>query len=87
MSPLGTALTALVRVYQWTLAPALGANCRFMPSCSDYAIEAIRCHGAGHGGWLALRRILRCHPWGAWGYDPVPEARTAGGAEHPRSPR
>lgn len=73
MKPIGILLMGLIRVYQWTLAPVLGANCRFEPSCSDYACRAIHVHGAGRGSWLAIRRLARCHPWGAWGYDPVPE--------------
>jgi putative membrane protein insertion efficiency factor len=65
-------LAALVRVYQWTLRPLIGANCRFVPSCSDYAIEALDRHGAVRGTWLTGRRILRCNPWVAGGLDPVP---------------
>jgi putative membrane protein insertion efficiency factor len=67
-----------IRVYQWTISPLLGVNCRYAPSCSAYAIEAIETHGALRGGWLGLRRILRCHPWGGSGYDPVPAARPQG---------
>jgi uncharacterized protein len=67
-----TLLLALIRGYQYALRPMLGANCRFAPSCSDYAREAILRHGALGGGWLALRRILRCHPYHPGGYDPVP---------------
>jgi hypothetical protein len=67
-----TLLLALIRGYQYALRPMLGANCRFAPSCSDYAREAIVRHGALSGGWLALRRILRCHPYHPGGYDPVP---------------
>ena len=66
------ALTAPIRLYQLVLSPLLGQNCRFTPSCSAYAIGAIEAHGAGRGSVLALRRILRCHPWGGSGYDPVP---------------
>jgi len=66
-------MIALVRLYQLTLSPWLGAPCRFEPTCSAYAIAAIRRFGPLRGPWLALRRILRCHPWGATGYDPVPE--------------
>lgn len=65
-------LVGLVRAYQYVISPWLGRNCRFAPTCSEYAIEALRRHGALRGGWLALRRIGRCHPWGAGGYDPVP---------------
>ena len=70
---LGTALgIGVVRTYQWTLRPLLGANCRFCPSCSEYAVGALRGHGAARGGWLAARRILRCNPWHPGGFDPVP---------------
>ena len=65
-------LLALIRVYQYTLRPLLGANCRFAPSCSDYAREALERHGAMKGVYLAVRRILRCHPYHPGGYDPVP---------------
>jgi putative membrane protein insertion efficiency factor len=67
-----TLLLALIRGYQYLLRPLLGANCRFYPSCSDYAREAVEKHGALRGSWLALRRILRCHPYHPGGYDPVP---------------
>lgn len=66
------ALIAPIRLYQWTLSPLLGVNCRYAPSCSEYAVEAIATHGALKGAWLALRRLARCHPWGGSGYDPVP---------------
>jgi putative membrane protein insertion efficiency factor len=79
MNPGQVLLVGLIRGYQWTLAPVLGANCRFLPSCSEYAREAVLTHGVGRGAWLALRRLLRCHPWGGAGYDPVPEPE-------PRSP-
>ena len=65
-------LIAFVRIYQMTLSPFLGGCCRFEPSCSNYAIAALRRHGAGKGTVLALWRLLRCHPFGAHGYDPVP---------------
>lgn len=65
-------LGALVRIYQWTVRPLIGSNCRFHPSCSDYAIEALATHGAWRGSLLAGWRILRCNPWVAGGYDPVP---------------
>lgn len=67
-------LIAPIRLYQWTIGPMLGVNCRYAPSCSAYAIEAIDTHGIVRGGWLAARRLLRCHPWGGAGYDPVPAA-------------
>jgi putative membrane protein insertion efficiency factor len=65
-------LTALIRLYQYLFRPMLGSNCRFAPSCSEYALEAVQKHGALKGGWLALRRISRCHPYHPGGYDPVP---------------
>lgn len=61
-----------VRFYQLSISPMLPPNCRFTPTCSQYAIEALRRHGAVRGTLLALRRLLRCHPWGGSGYDPVP---------------
>jgi uncharacterized protein len=65
-------LLLLVQIYRFTISPLLGANCRFSPTCSAYAIEALRKHGAFHGTAMAARRIARCHPWGGSGYDPVP---------------
>ena len=62
----------LVRFYQLCISPLTPAACRYTPTCSQYALEALRKHGVIKGGWLALRRILRCHPWGGSGYDPVP---------------
>jgi hypothetical protein len=67
-----TTLLGLLRAYQYALRPLLGANCRFYPSCSDYAREAIERHGAARGVWLATRRLARCHPYHSGGYDPVP---------------
>ena len=64
--------TALIRLYQWTLSPLLGPKCRFYPSCSNYAREALQRFGILHGSWLTLRRLGRCHPWHAGGIDPVP---------------
>lgn len=61
-----------VRFYQLAISPHFPAACRFTPTCSQYAIEALRRHGPLKGSWLALRRIMRCHPWGGSGYDPVP---------------
>ena len=65
-------LIALVKLYRRTLSPLLGGHCRFQPTCSRYALEALADHGAVRGGWLALRRLLRCHPLGGRGYDPPP---------------
>ncbi len=73
MNPVALLLRGLIRAYQWTVAPVLGVNCRYAPSCSEYACEAIGRHGALAGAWLATARLMRCHPWGGWGYDPVPE--------------
>jgi len=68
-------LTLLVKLYQFTLRPILGPNCRFTPSCSDYAVQALRTHGAIEGSRLAAWRVLRCNPWCACGHDPMPPAR------------
>lgn len=62
----------LIRLYQKFLSPLLGANCRYTPTCSQYGLEAIKKYGAWKGGWLALKRIASCNPWGGHGYDPVP---------------
>ncbi len=72
LTGLSRGLIVLVRLYQWTLRPLLGGQCRFTPSCSDYAVEALRTRGALGGAWLAGGRILRCNPWHPGGYDPVP---------------
>ncbi len=72
LGPAAAALTGAVVAYQWTLRPFIGAHCRFEPSCSHYAIEALARHGAVHGTALAARRILRCNPWYEGGDDPVP---------------
>lgn len=65
-------LVSGVRAYQWVLAPLFPPSCRFEPTCSCYAMEAVGRHGAVRGGWLTLRRLARCNPWGGAGYDPVP---------------
>ena len=75
-----TAVLLLLRLYKLCISPYLGQNCRFYPSCSDYASEAVATHGALHGSWLAARRLCKCHPWHAGGLDPVP--CKAGPADH-----
>ena len=71
-SGLGLAIRVMIRAYQLLVRPILPPSCRFYPSCSHYAAEAVTRHGPWHGSGLALRRLLRCHPWGDSGYDPVP---------------
>jgi putative membrane protein insertion efficiency factor len=82
-------LIALIHVYRWTLSPLLafvggpGSGCRFAPTCSEFALEALRVHGAWPGARLAAGRLLRCHPWGPWGFDPVPPLRSDRFVQHP----
>lgn len=78
MSPAAILLTGLVQTYRYTLRGVIGANCRFSPSCSEYALEALACHGAIHGSTLTGKRILRCNPWHEGGYDPVPASASSG---------
>lgn len=73
MSPLVHLLRLPVFAYRYTLSGLVGHGCRFRPTCSEYALEALALHGAGRGLWLAVRRIARCHPWGGSGWDPVPQ--------------
>lgn len=73
MSPLAWILSLAVRAYRLTLSPWIGHHCRFKPTCSAYALEALARHGGLKGGWMALKRILRCHPWGGSGVDNVPD--------------
>jgi hypothetical protein len=73
---IGHLLRGIIRGYQLLLSPVLGNNCRFEPSCSHYAIEAIAQHGPWRGSALAMGRIARCHPWHGGGYDPVPPAHS-----------
>ena len=69
---LGGLFILLIKIYQNLLSPLLGAQCRFTPTCSQYGVEAINKYGAFKGGWLTLKRIGRCNPWGGHGHDPVP---------------
>lgn len=65
-------LSGAIHIYRLCLAPLLPGQCRYLPSCSQYGLEALHQHGPAHGSWLILRRLLRCHPWGGHGFDPVP---------------
>ncbi len=71
----------IVRLYQLFVSPILGPRCRFQPTCSAYAFDAIKLHGGLKGGWLSIKRIMRCHPWGGHGFDPVPEMETMGATQ------
>lgn len=75
MTPAAWLLALPVRAYRLVLSPWVGMHCRYQPTCSAYALEALERHGALRGGWLTLRRIARCHPFGGSGHDPVPESR------------
>lgn len=69
---LAAVMIGLIRLYQMTLSPLIGRSCRYTPTCSNYGIEAIRKYGPFKGGWLTIKRVLSCNPWGGSGYDPVP---------------
>ncbi|MBI1758109.1 MAG: membrane protein insertion efficiency factor YidD [Actinobacteria bacterium] len=73
-SRLARAVIAPIGFYQRNISPMRLPTCRYAPTCSEYAVEALRLHGALRGGWLAIRRVLRCHPWHRGGHDPVPQA-------------
>jgi len=85
-SPLAWFARSLVQAYRYGLSPLLGPRCRFYPSCSAYALEAIDHHGALRGTWLAVRRLARCHPWHPGGYDPVPASLDRCGDPDCKSP-
>lgn len=82
MTPAAWLLSLPVRGYRLFLSPWLGHSCRYQPTCSAYALEALERHGALLGGWLAARRLASCHPWGGSGYDPVPGADPSHDAVH-----
>jgi len=69
---LGSVFLVLIKIYQYFISPLTGAACRYTPTCSQYGVEAIKKYGAFKGGWLTLKRIARCNPWGGHGHDPVP---------------
>ncbi len=73
MTPVAYLLALPLRFYRYFVSPLLGPSCRYLPSCSEYGVEALKRHGGLRGGWLTLRRFLRCHPWGGSGFDPVPD--------------
>ena len=75
MTPLALIIALPVRAYRLVCSPWVGHNCRYQPTCSAYALEALQKHGGARGVWLILRRIGRCHPWGNSGYDPVPDQK------------
>lgn len=80
---LAAGFLAIVRAYRLLVSPLLGARCRYQPTCSAYAEESLKRYGGVVGGWLALKRIARCHPWGGSGYDPLPELAEQERREHP----
>ena len=84
LTPAGL-LTAALRLYQWTIRPLIPGSCRFEPGCSDFAVQAVREHGAGRGSLLALGRVLRCNPFCDGGFDPVPPCRCGEGGLSPRA--
>jgi putative membrane protein insertion efficiency factor len=86
MSLAGLVLRALIRGYQVLISPILPPACRYSPSCSAYALEAVTRHGAARGGWLAVKRVCRCHPWHEGGWDPVPEPKKKFTAERASAP-
>lgn len=74
---------APIHAYRWTLKPLIGWECRHLPTCSEYALDAIETNGAWRGWWLAISRVCRCHPWGTSGFDPAPDIRHE---RHPLAP-
>jgi hypothetical protein len=87
MTPLARLLALPVRAYRLTLSPLVGHGCRFQPTCSVYALEALETHGGLRGAWLAARRVARCHPWGGSGIDEVPPPQAGRSKKMITSPR
>ncbi len=75
VNPLARVLTWPVLFYRYAISPLIPSRCRYTPTCSEYTLEALEKHGPLYGSWLSLKRIVRCHPWGSHGYDPVPHTR------------
>jgi len=82
-----TSVRGALRAYKLTLSPLIGRQCRFLPTCSEYAAQALILHGPARGSWLAARRLCRCHPWGSAGYDPVPRPRDKAPEDNEPAPR
>jgi putative membrane protein insertion efficiency factor len=78
-------LIALLKGYRFAISPLYGQVCRYHPTCSAYALEAVQAHGALRGTWLAMRRVARCHPWAAGGFDPVPAPKNRRSSTHSSS--
>lgn len=87
MNPLKAILIGAVKCYRTCISPMFPPTCRYRPTCSQYALEALQKHGAIKGTWLTLRRLLRCHPWGGCGYDPVPPPKPKTKSARARDPR
>jgi len=71
-APISYLFIGIIKIYQYSISPLLGVSCRYEPSCSQYGIEALKKHGVFKGGYLTMKRVLSCHPWGGHGHDPVP---------------
>ncbi len=78
-------LIGLLKAYRFAISPLYGQVCRYHPTCSAYALEAVQTHGAVRGTWLAMRRVARCHPWAAGGFDPVPSSKNRRSSTPPSS--
>lgn len=83
MSPLARIFHTLISIYRVTLALLIPGQCRYLPTCSEYGLEAVKRHGAITGGWLTIKRVSRCHPWAGHGLDPVPLNPNSSNSSHP----